>query len=170
MTDWSLRGVNGPMKVATGKSFTTSVPIAGRAADAAAAGHGRQGAADQVPGPGRAPTPKAIKIPTGKASSSASWPRCPRSRAGGRQDHPGRVSEGAEAALRGVVHGHARQGRPGLQVQPQPGGLVGYPPSYGSDTWFNDHHFHYGYFIRAAAGGGPVRPGVGEEVGRPWST
>lgn len=29
--------------------------------------------------------------------------------------------------------------------------LIGYPASYGSDQQLNDHHFHYGYFIRAAA-------------------
>jgi len=31
------------------------------------------------------------------------------------------------------------------------GTLVGSRPSYGSDLPLNDHHFHYGYFIRAAA-------------------
>jgi len=31
------------------------------------------------------------------------------------------------------------------------GTLIGYPASYGSDTDLNDHHFHYGYFILAAA-------------------
>ena len=31
------------------------------------------------------------------------------------------------------------------------GTLIGYPASYGSDDQLNDHHFHYGYFIRAAA-------------------
>jgi len=31
------------------------------------------------------------------------------------------------------------------------GTLVGYPGGFGSDWPFNDHHFHYGYFIRAAA-------------------
>jgi endoglucanase Acf2 len=31
------------------------------------------------------------------------------------------------------------------------GTLVGSKPSYGSDMPLNDHHFHYGYFIRAAA-------------------
>jgi len=31
------------------------------------------------------------------------------------------------------------------------GALIGYPASYGSDTDLTDHHFHYGYFIRAAA-------------------
>jgi endoglucanase Acf2 len=31
------------------------------------------------------------------------------------------------------------------------GTLIGYPASYGSDQELNDHHFHYGYFIKAAA-------------------
>ena len=31
------------------------------------------------------------------------------------------------------------------------GTLIGSKPSYGSDSEINDHHFHYGYFIRAAA-------------------
>ena len=31
------------------------------------------------------------------------------------------------------------------------GTLIGYPASYGSDGDLNDHHFHYGYFIKAAA-------------------
>jgi endoglucanase Acf2 len=30
------------------------------------------------------------------------------------------------------------------------GSLIGNKPSYGSDMPLNDHHFHYGYFIRAA--------------------
>ncbi|MDA7747357.1 glycosyl hydrolase [Psychromonas sp.] len=31
------------------------------------------------------------------------------------------------------------------------GTLIGYPDSYGSSYELNDHHFHYGYFIKAAA-------------------
>jgi endoglucanase Acf2 len=31
------------------------------------------------------------------------------------------------------------------------GTLIGYPSSYGAATHLNDHHFHYGYFLRAAA-------------------
>ncbi|HUT10531.1 MAG TPA: glycosyl hydrolase [Thermoguttaceae bacterium] len=31
------------------------------------------------------------------------------------------------------------------------GTLIGYPASFGSDADLNDHHFHYGYFIKAAA-------------------
>ncbi|MFC4102323.1 glycosyl hydrolase [Paenibacillus xanthanilyticus] len=31
------------------------------------------------------------------------------------------------------------------------GTVIGYPASYGSSEELNDHHFHYGYFIKAAA-------------------
>ena len=31
------------------------------------------------------------------------------------------------------------------------GTLIGYPTSYDSDKQLNDHHFHYGYWIKAAA-------------------
>lgn len=31
------------------------------------------------------------------------------------------------------------------------GTLIGYPASHGTDSEMNDHHFHYGYFIGAAA-------------------
>src|SRR6185369_10027520 len=34
---------------------------------------------------------------------------------------------------------------------PSVGTAVGFPASYGSDTDLNDHHFHYGYFIKASA-------------------
>ena len=30
------------------------------------------------------------------------------------------------------------------------GTLIGFPASFGSDDQLNDHHFHYGYFLRAA--------------------
>jgi len=35
--------------------------------------------------------------------------------------------------------------------EPNWGTLIGYPASFGSDQELNDHHFHYGYFLRAAA-------------------
>jgi endoglucanase Acf2 len=35
--------------------------------------------------------------------------------------------------------------------EPHWGTLIGYPASFGSDQELNDHHFHYGYFLRAAA-------------------
>ncbi|MFT6182468.1 MAG: endoglucanase Acf2 [Akkermansiaceae bacterium] len=38
------------------------------------------------------------------------------------------------------------------------GTLIGSKPSYGSDGQLNDHHFHYGYFIRAAAEVARINP------------
>ena len=37
-----------------------------------------------------------------------------------------------------------------FHYEPKWGTLIGYPASYGSDDQLNDHHFHYGYFLRAA--------------------
>jgi hypothetical protein len=38
-----------------------------------------------------------------------------------------------------------------LQYFPQFNTIVGFPAGYGAVQNFNDHHFHYGYFLRAAA-------------------
>ncbi|MEM1082813.1 MAG: glycosyl hydrolase [Verrucomicrobiota bacterium] len=45
------------------------------------------------------------------------------------------------------------------------GSLVGSKPSYGSDDQLNDHHFHYGYFIRAAAEVARLEPKWAEDWG-----
>ncbi|MCX7049896.1 MAG: glycosyl hydrolase [Candidatus Sumerlaeota bacterium] len=45
------------------------------------------------------------------------------------------------------------------------GSLIGSKPSYGSDKPLNDHHFHYGYFIRAAAEVARVEPEWAEKWG-----
>ena len=45
------------------------------------------------------------------------------------------------------------------------GTLIGSKPSYGSDAELNDHHFHYGYFIRAAAEVARVDKGWAKEWG-----
>ncbi|MFY7954175.1 MAG: glycosyl hydrolase, partial [Armatimonadaceae bacterium] len=37
--------------------------------------------------------------------------------------------------------------------------LIGYPAGFGTDTDLNDHHFHYGYFVQAAAELARVDPG-----------
>jgi endoglucanase Acf2 len=45
------------------------------------------------------------------------------------------------------------------------GTLIGSQPSYGSDKPINDHHFHYGYFIRAAAEAARLDPAWAEKWG-----
>jgi endoglucanase Acf2 len=45
------------------------------------------------------------------------------------------------------------------------GSMIGYRASFGSDVNLNDHHFHYGYFIRAAAEIARVDPQWAEKWG-----
>lgn len=47
--------------------------------------------------------------------------------------------------------GPKREGEGVFAYEPAWGTLIGYPASYGSNDGLNDHHFHYGYFLRAAA-------------------
>ncbi|MEU1843029.1 glycosyl hydrolase [Micromonospora sediminicola] len=44
------------------------------------------------------------------------------------------------------------------------GTLIGYPASYGSDEDLNDHHFHYGYFVAAAATVAKFDPGWADDT------
>ncbi|PTA66507.1 glycosyl hydrolase [Deinococcus arcticus] len=51
------------------------------------------------------------------------------------------------------------------------GTLIGYPQGYGSEEELNDHHFHWGYFIKAAAlltQYRPSWPGGTTPQGRTW--
>jgi len=48
-------------------------------------------------------------------------------------------------------NGTAEKTKKMFALEPNWGSLIGYPTSYGSDAELNDHHFHYGYFIQAAA-------------------
>jgi endoglucanase Acf2 len=54
-------------------------------------------------------------------------------------------------ALEGWLSAGAGKNNQVFVYHPNWGILVGYPQGYGSGWPFNDHHFHYGYFIRAAA-------------------
>ena len=47
----------------------------------------------------------------------------------------------------------------------QYGTLIGYPTSYDSDKQLNDHHFHYGYWIKAAAAVAMKNPQWAKEWG-----
>jgi len=43
--------------------------------------------------------------------------------------------------------------------------LIGYPAGHGQDTNINDHHFHWGYFIHAAAFMEQFEPGWANQWG-----
>nr|WP_242523869.1 glycosyl hydrolase [Microbulbifer salipaludis] len=58
-------------------------------------------------------------------------------------------------ALKGQLEYWFNAGKPNpdnyFYYNAQWGTLIGYPSSYDTDTDLNDHHFHYGYWINAAA-------------------
>ena len=60
-----------------------------------------------------------------------------------------------KAALENFLSVRAPDGRSKKSMlfayEPNWGTLIGYPASFGSDQELNDHHFHYGYFLHAAA-------------------
>ena len=152
LTAMAYGSVRGTMKVAVGPGFTTAVPVQGVLPMLPAEGIADR---DRVLGYLRA---EAGKRPRGFGDTY--W----------EGKHLGRL-----ATLSGVAEA---AGAPELQAvflreikrrlaawftatpgKDQPvfyynrtwGTLVGSRPSYGSDRPLNDHHFHYGYFIRAAA-------------------
>ena len=59
-------------------------------------------------------------------------------------------------------HGCAKRDAFCFVYDEQAKGIVGLTPSFGSDE-FNDHHFHYGYFLYAAGVLAAERPGPGQE-------
>jgi endoglucanase Acf2 len=56
-----------------------------------------------------------------------------------------------KAAMEGFFTANPGENQNVFAYEKNWGTLIGYPASYGSDDSLNDHHFHYGYFIRAAA-------------------
>ena len=62
-----------------------------------------------------------------------------------------RLKVSLENFLTATVDGRAKKPGEGVfAYDPRWGTLIGYPASFGSDVELNDHHFHYGYFLRAA--------------------
>ena len=88
---------------------------------------------------------------------------------GGRGDRgpgdPAAVHRRTEATPGGLVHERPDKRKGVFTYNPDWGILVGRPASYGSDWPFNDHHFHYGYFVRAAAEVARVDPAWADKWG-----
>jgi endoglucanase Acf2 len=73
----------------------------------------------------------------------------------GDQDAAAECERRLKTALENFLTVRARDGREKksslFAYEPRWGTLIGYPASFGSDQELNDHHFHYGYFLHAAA-------------------
>ncbi len=85
-----------------------------------------------------------------------SWTFCARILSGiaeahGQNDRAQALHETLAKRLEGWFSAGEGKSRGLFAYEPKWGSLIGYPASFGSDDQLNDHHFHYGYFIRAAA-------------------
>ena len=152
LTDKTYTSVRGLMKIATGTGFTTEVPI--------------QGVLPMLPAEGITNSERMLKSLRAEAEKKPAdfadtyW----------EGKHLGRlatlsgIAEMANAPeiqhqfitelkrrLENWFTASANDNDPHFYYNARWGALIGNKPSYGSDMPLNDHHFHYGYFIRAAA-------------------
>ena len=152
LTDLSYRSVRGEMKIATGDRFSTSIAI--------------QGLLPMLPEEGipdrermltylkkEAETKKDGFGDTyweGKHLGKLATLSGIAERIGAKELQSGFVGEIRER-LENWLTASPGETEPLFYYNERWGTLIGSKPSYGSDGQLNDHHFHYGYFIRAAA-------------------
>lgn len=152
LTDYSYRSVRGLMKVGIGKVFSTETPI--------------QGVLPFLPPEGIKDHARVLSYLKEEANKKSDgfgdtyWE-------GKRLGRLATLSGVAEAAgapelqkvfveeikrtLENWFTATAGKEQPLFYYASNWGTIIGSRPSYGSDFPLNDHHFHYGYFIRAAS-------------------
>jgi len=152
LTPWTYGSVRGTMRVGEGTSFKTTVPIQGVLPHLPAEGIADRNAmlALLKQEAGKAPAGFADTYWEGKHLGKLATLAGVAEAAG---DDALRVSFLTEIRRRLENWFTASPGEasPLFYYDANWGTLVGSKPSYGSDIPLNDHHFHYGYFIRAAA-------------------
>lgn len=156
LTPYTYDSVRGRMKLGAGRSFTTrmtfpgvlpALPDAGGCDKARLDGYLNDETAPEKGGPrdtywegkrlGRLATLVPLAEQTGNAAAREALMGAIRSRLESWFTASG---AGGEPKRAGLFYYNANWGT-----------LIGYPAAYGSDTDINDHHFHYGYFVKAAA-------------------
>jgi len=154
LLDHTYASVRGPMKLGAGSRFVTAMrfpgvlpalPNTGRYDRARLVKYLAEAATKKIKDPedtywqGKAMGTLASLIPiaaqAGRKDLAAQWRQTLKSRLGDWLTAPG----------------HRRKASRYFHYDRVWGTLIGQRPSYGSADQLNDHHFHYGYFIRAAA-------------------
>lgn len=151
LTD-GYRSVRGDMKLGSGTSFQTRIPVHGVLPHLPAEGiKDRQRLADHL-----------AKLPPGKlnAFKDTYWEGKDLGRlatlagiaeAAGMEDLRAAYLKEVRGRLENWFTASAAENYPVFYYNKTWTSMIGSKPSYGSDEQLNDHHFHYGYFIRAAA-------------------
>jgi endoglucanase Acf2 len=161
LTSYTYASVRGVMKVGEGTSFSTSMkfsgvlpglPTLGSYNTATLATYVNQAAAEVYNGPwdtywfgkrlGKLATLAPIADAVGNAAAATQFRN--------------EIRAGLEKWLKSSNSSGGIKGSELFYYNPNWGTLIGYQASYGSDVELNDHHFHYGYFLKAAAEVGRV--------------
>ena len=152
LTEWTYRSVRGEMKVRAGSQFTTRIPI--------------QGVLPVLPKegiPDQARMLTYLKEEVAKLNSEFKdtyWEGKDLGKYAnltgiaeqvGATEIKERFLKEMKGRLENWFQADAGESAPLFYYDRNWGTLIGSRPSYGSDSQLNDHHFHYGYFIRAAA-------------------
>lgn len=152
LTSMSYRSVRGAMKIAKGSSFETAVPIQGLLPM-----FPKEGIPDLVRMKGYLTTEAAKKKTDfgdtywegkhlGKLATLSGIAEVI-----GEEELRTQFVDEIKSRLENWFTASPGEKAPLFYYDANWGSLIGSKPSYGSDSQLNDHHFHYGYFLRAAA-------------------
>ena len=152
VTEPGYRSVRGPMKLGRGEAFTTRIPV--------------QGVLPHFPMEGIPDREQMlaylaqVKPTTSPSFSDTYWEGKHLGKlatlggiaeAMGEEEIETAYMDEIKLRLENWFTAGAGEESPLFYYNSRWGTLIGNKPSYGSDEQLNDHHFHYGYFIRAAA-------------------
>ncbi len=156
-TSYTYPSARGQMKVAQGSSFTTSMDFHGvlpaLPEPSGSSGYSRDQLYAYIDAVYQDPGMPAVATDTYYTGKSLN-------RLGqlvriadqvGHTDARNRFLELLEGRLQEWLTAEAGETQALFAYEEQWGTLIGYPASFGSDSQLNDHHFHYGYFVLAAA-------------------
>lgn len=165
-TDLQYRSVRGTMKVATGTGFQTTVPVQGvlpMLPEAGIPDRSRMIAYLQTEASRKSPA-IADTYWEGKHLGKLATLSGIAETVGAKELQTAFVTE-IRWRLENWFVASQGENQPLFFFDENWGTLIGSKPSYGSDSQLNDHHFHYGYFIRAAAEVARLDPAWAKEWG-----
>jgi len=145
--------IRGPMKLGAGEAFTTVMRFPGVLPALPPGRCDKALLLKHLTDPAALPTKDAADTYWQGKTLGAIASLIPLAEQAGRQDLAGRFRKALAGRLERWLTAPGRDGRGErfFHYDKLWGTLIGWRASYGSDSALNDHHFHYGYFVRAAA-------------------
>jgi endoglucanase Acf2 len=157
LTGHAYASVRGEMKLGSGENFATTIPFPGTLPSLPLTASCDPKILDGLLSDALAGEPKLVADTYWLGKQLGKWATLiPLAEQAGKTEAVKELTRRLRASLENFLtattsDGSAKKRDAGLfYYDTRWGTLIGYPASYDSDTQLNDHHFHYGYFIRAA--------------------